>query len=114
MASTGRGSSRGSGGTSIPEVQASVPAPASPMLDHSFTLQTMLDVKDSVTALRVKTERLIDDVAGQNGKHDKISERITGIESKVTFARGAFWVFTILAGSGWAVALLFIGKWIGK
>lgn len=68
--------------------------PPTPMLDHSFTLQAIMDLTKSVGELTAKTDRLIGDVKGQSDKLDEVRH-------KITFVRGAVWViggFLLLLG----------------
>lgn len=70
--------------TSVPTEMASVP-PQTPMLDHSFTLQAIMELKGSFGVLLTKTDRLISDVKDQG-------EKIDQLRHQVTFVRGALWV----------------------
>ncbi|HZF30400.1 MAG TPA: hypothetical protein VE907_14885 [Gammaproteobacteria bacterium] len=56
------------------------------MLDHSFTLQAVMELHRSVAELATKTDRLIQDVETQGTKLD-------GISHQVSFVKGALWVF---------------------
>ena len=79
-------------GRTDPEQQSTVPkdfanvAPPPQMLDHSFTLQAVMELQKSVAELATKTDRLIKDVEGQGAKMDAVRHQIT-------FVRGAVWVF---------------------
>jgi hypothetical protein len=55
------------------------------MLDHSFTLQAIMELQKSVVELATKTDRLIKDVEGQGTKID-------GIRHQISFVKGAVWV----------------------
>jgi hypothetical protein len=66
-----------------------VTTPQSPMLDHSFTLQAIMELQRSVAQLATKTERLITDVEGQGAKID-------GIRQQISFVKGALWVIGAL------------------
>jgi hypothetical protein len=55
------------------------------MLDHSFTLQAVMDLKARFGAIEAKTDRLIVDVASQSGKIDEVRHQ-------VSFVKGAIWV----------------------
>lgn len=59
------------------------------MLDHSFTLQAVLDLKTSVATLTTKVDRLIKDVSKQGDKIDAVQHHIS-------FVRGAMWVIGTL------------------
>ena len=48
-----------------------------PMLDHSFTLQAIMDLHKSVTELSTKTERLITDVEKQASKVEEVRHQIS-------------------------------------
>jgi hypothetical protein len=66
------------------------------MLDHSFTLQTIMDVQKAIGELTAKTDRLISDVASHGTKVD-------GIGHQISFVKGALWVIgalVILATTG--------------
>jgi len=56
------------------------------MLDHSFTLQAVMELQKSVAGLAAKVDRLIKDVEDQGTKID-------GIRHQISFVKGAFWVF---------------------
>src|SRR5437588_11890171 len=64
---------------------AGTPAATSPMLDHSFTLQAVMDLKGTVSSLGTKVDRLIDDVGKQGYKIDTI-------RNQISFVKGALWV----------------------
>ena|SRR5213595_427415 len=64
---------------------AGTPAATSPMLDHSFTLQAVMDLKGTVSSLGTKVDRLIDDVGKQGDKIDTI-------RNQISFVKGALWV----------------------
>jgi len=55
------------------------------MLDHSFTLQAIMDLTKSVGELTARTDRLIGDVKSQ-------SEKLDEVRHKITFVKGAIWV----------------------
>jgi hypothetical protein len=59
------------------------------MMDHSFTLQAVMDLKGTVASLVTSVDRLITDVAKQGDKIDAVQDQIT-------FVRGALWVFGVL------------------
>jgi hypothetical protein len=59
------------------------------MLDHSFTLQAIMEVQKTIGDLTAKTERLISDVAGHGTKID-------GIRHQIAFVKGALWVIGAL------------------
>jgi hypothetical protein len=74
VAKSSQSGSRSSGVGSkvdVPKDFANV-APQSPMLDHSFTLQSILDLHRSVERIATKTDRLIDDVKGHGTKIDEL------------------------------------------
>jgi hypothetical protein len=56
-----------------------------PMLDHSFTLQAIMELQKSVSELATKTERLIKDVEGQGSK-------VEDVRHQISFVKGALWV----------------------
>lgn len=87
MASTGRGGAGGRAGQEgePPTQFANVVPPASPMMDHSFTLQAIMDLKGTVASLGTKIDRLIDDV----GKH---ADKIDIVRHQISFVKGAMWV----------------------
>lgn len=55
------------------------------MLDHSFTLQAVMELQKSVAGLVTKTDRLIKDVEDQDLKIDNVLHQIS-------FVKGALWV----------------------
>src|SRR5216684_900687 len=82
--------SQGSGGPrSTPEgeppTQFANVTPPPAMLDHSFTLQAIMDLKGTVASYGTKIDRLIDDV----GKH---GEKLDIVRNQISFVRGALWV----------------------
>ena len=88
MASSARG--RAGPQESEPPTQlASTTPPQTPMMDHSFTLQAIMDLKGTVSTLVAKTDRLIDDVSKQGNKIDTVQHQIS-------FVRGAVWVIGAL------------------
>ena len=86
MASTGRGGRSPAGGPAVvPETMAQVLPTQTPMIDHSFTLQAIMELQRSVAELATKTDRLVKDVESQSGKLDAVRHQIA-------YARGAFWI----------------------
>jgi|HubBroStandDraft_1064217.scaffolds.fasta_scaffold547160_2 hypothetical protein len=55
------------------------------MLDHSFTLQALMELQKSVAGLMTKTDRLILDV-------DKHGDKIDAVRQQISFVKGAIWV----------------------
>jgi hypothetical protein len=88
-AGRGRGPSGAGPASGPPTDFANVPPQTTPMLDHSFTLQAVLDLAKSVAQLGAKTDRLIQDVESQGKKLD-------GISHQVSFVKGALWVLGAL------------------
>lgn len=92
MVSTSR---RGGGSGDRPSAEeppaqfASVTPPQTPMMDHSFTLQAIMDLKGSVSSLATSVERLIADVKTQGEKMDIVRHQIS-------FVRGIMWVIGAL------------------
>jgi hypothetical protein len=82
--------------------EMAVTTPSTPMLDHSFTLQAVMELQKSVAELSTKTERLIRDVENQVAKIDEVRHQIS-------FVRGAVWVIgglsalLVLASAGVAL-----------
>jgi hypothetical protein len=107
MASTSRGGSSGRQSVDEPPVNfASTPPPQNPMMNHSFTLQAIMDLKGTVSTLVAKVDRLIEDV----GKQD---EKLDTVRGQITFVKGALWVIGIL----WIIAVAgipFYLKVLGK
>lgn len=65
------------------------------MLDHSFTLQAIMEVQKAIGDLTAKTERLISDVMAHGTKID-------GIQHQISFVKGALWVIgalVVIAGT---------------
>jgi hypothetical protein len=71
------------------------------MLDHSFTLQAIMDLKGTVSSLTTKVDRLIDDVGKQGGKIDTV-------QHQVSFVRGATWVIGGLLAIALAAAAIYV------
>jgi hypothetical protein len=71
------------------------------MLDHSFTLQAIMDLKGAVSSLTTKVDRLVDDVA----KH---GEKIDTIRNQISFVRGATWVIGGLLALLIAVGAIYV------
>lgn len=102
MASTSRG---GQGGRPVveepPSQFASTTPPQTPMMDHSFTLQAIMDLKGTVSSLGTKVDRLIDDVAKQSDKLDTI-------RNQISFVKGAMWVIGGLLAIGMAGVVIYL------
>ena len=86
MAST----ERGGGGTRStsegePPTQFANVTPPPVMLDHSFTLQAIMDLKGTVASYGTKIDRLIEDV-GKNG------DKLDTVRNQISFVKGAMWV----------------------
>lgn len=81
--------------------------PQPQMIDHSFTLQAVMELQKSVAELAAKTDRLIKDVGEQGTK-------ISGIQSTIGFVRGAAWVIGLLVAAAWAAGLYVVPKLLGK
>jgi hypothetical protein len=64
---------------------ANVPPQQTPMIDHSFTLQAVMELQKSVVQLSTKTERLIQDV-------DKQGDKLEVVLRQISFVKGATWV----------------------
>jgi len=71
------------------------------MLDHSFTLQAVLDLKAAVSSLGTKVDRLIEDV----GKH---GDKIDTIRNQISFVKGATWVIGGLLAILIAAAAIYV------
>jgi hypothetical protein len=70
--------------TTVPKDFPNV-TPQNVMVDHSFTLQAVMELQKSVAELAIKTDRLIKDVEGQGTKIDAVRHQIS-------FVKGAIWV----------------------
>lgn len=79
----------------VPPTQMANVPPSTPMLDHSFTLQAIMDLQKSVAGLGAKADRLISDAEGHGKKIDEVRHQIS-------FVKGALWVIgaLVLALSG--------------
>jgi phage-related minor tail protein len=99
MASTGRGSRATAEGP--PTQFASTTPPQTPMMDHSFTLQAIMDLKGAVSSLVAKVDRLIQDVGKQDSKIDTVRHQIS-------FVRGAIWVIGGLLAVALAAAAIYV------
>jgi len=71
------------------------------MVDHSFTLQAVLDLKGAVSSLGTKVDRLIEDAS----KH---GEKIDTIRNQISFVRGATWVIGGLLAILIALATIYV------
>ncbi|HTT80936.1 MAG TPA: hypothetical protein VMF86_14770 [Stellaceae bacterium] len=71
------------------------------MMDHSFTLQAIMDLKGAVSALATKVDRLISDVSRQG-------EKIDAVQHQISFVRGAVWVIGGLIAVGLAAAAIYV------
>ena len=80
---------------------AQVPPGQTPMLDHSFTLQAIMELQRTLAELGAKTERLIKDVESQNGKLD-------AVRHQVTYAKGALVILAAILGIGITVATAYV------
>lgn len=94
MVSRGRSVPPGEEGppTQFPEV----PPPRRQMIDHSFTLQAIMELQKSVSQLATKTDRLISDVESHGAKIDDV-------RGKIRFVQGALWVIGAIITIGVAV-----------
>ena len=94
---SGRDRSTTSQPSTVPKDFANVAPPQTVMLDHSFTLQAVMELQKSVVELATKTDRLIKDVEGQGTKIDAMRQQIS-------FVKGAVWVIGgLIALAGVAV-----------
>lgn len=71
------------------------------MVDHSFTLQAIMEVQRSVAELTAKTDRLIADV-------DSHGTKIDTIRNQISFVRGAMWVIGGLVAVAIAAAAWYL------
>jgi hypothetical protein len=86
-----------------PQSLASVPPHIStPMLDHGFTLQTVMELQKSVGALGAKTDRLIMDVQDHGNT-------LKDVNGKMSFVRGAMRVVGSLVAIAIAIGGLLLG-----
>lgn len=68
------------------------------MLDHSFTLQAVMELQKSVGELTVKVDRLIQDVGGHGTE-------LRGITQKINLFLGGAAVVGVIAGVMLTIAL---------
>ena len=101
MASTGRGPRSPTGDPEPPRSLASVPPPSTPMIDHSFTLQAIMELQKSLSEIAAKTDRLIANV-------EKHSVKLDAVRHQITFVRGEVWVFGAMITLLLAVAALYL------
>ena len=94
MASRGRTTTPSEDGP--PTQFAEVPPPRPQMIDHSFTLQAIMELQKSVSQLATKTDRLISDVESHGTKIDDV-------RGKIRFVQGALWVIGVTVTVGIAV-----------
>jgi hypothetical protein len=73
--------------TTIPKEFPNV-TPQSAMVDHSFTLQAVMELQKSVAELATKTDRLIKDVEGQGTKIDAVRHQISFVKGAVSVIGG--------------------------
>src|ERR1700747_875201 len=99
MAFSGR--SDRSGVDQPPTQFANTTPPQTPMMDHSFTLQAIMDLKGTVSSLATKVDRLIEDVGKQGPKID-------AVQHQISFVRGAIWVIGGLLGIALAAAAIYV------
>jgi hypothetical protein len=66
------------------------------MIDHSFTLQAVMELQKSVAQLATKTDRLISDVEAHGTKIDDV-------RGKIRFVQGAVWVIGAIVAMGIAL-----------
>jgi hypothetical protein len=78
------------------------------MLDHSFTLQAIMDLKGSVASFGTKVDRLIEDVGKQGDKIDTV-------RNQISFVKGAMWVICGLLAIAVTGAVIYLradpGSW---
>lgn len=84
MANTSR-----SGGEEPPLVFATTTPPHTQMMEQSFTLQAIIELKVSVASLEAKVDRLIGEVA----KH---GEKLDLVRHQISFVRGFLWAISVL------------------
>lgn len=87
----------------VPRDLANVVPQSSPMLDHSFTLQAIMEIKGSMSELTAKTDRLISDVKEQ-------ADKVDALRHQVTFVRGAMWVIGGGLAAGIALATWYLSS----
>jgi len=71
------------------------------MMDHSFTLQAIMELTRSVATLAAKVDRVVEDVG-------KLSEKIDTVRNQISFVRGAIWVLSALMAIAIAGAALYV------
>jgi hypothetical protein len=86
--------------TTVPNEFPNV-TPQSAMVDHSFTLQAVMELQKSVAELATKTDRLIKDVEGQGTKIDAVRHQIS-------FVKGAVWVIGGILAMGVAAITIYM------
>jgi hypothetical protein len=74
------------------------------MLDHSFTLQAIMELQKLVAEIGAKTDRLIKDV-------EVYGDKIDAVRQQISFVKGALWVISglvVVALSAVAIYLRFM------
>ena len=72
---------------------AEVPPPKPQMIDHSFTLQAIMELQKSLAQLATKVDRLVEDVKTHG-------QKIDDVQSKISFVKGAVWVIGTITAFG--------------
>jgi len=72
--------------------------PNAPMLDHSFTLQAVMEVQKSIGQLTEATRSMRADMDKQSARLDKIDEKLSGITHKL-YAASVVLAIALAAGA---------------
>jgi hypothetical protein len=73
------------------------------MLDHSFTLQVVMELQKLVAEVGAKTDRLIKDV-------EEHGDKIDAVRHQISFVRGALWVIGFLVIGMGSLITFYISK----
>lgn len=100
-----------------PREFASTPPPSTPMLDHSFGLQAIMEMQKSLGQLNANVERLISDSKSHGDKIDAMRHQATfikgGMAASVFFLTVIVGVASFILNAKWE-ALLTAFKTISK
>lgn len=102
MAPRGTSGGRETTPSRLPE---GTPSLASPM-DHSFTLQAVMDLTKTVSVLTEKVDRLRDDVGSLGTKIDTNCEKVNSINTRLAYVAGGAAVVVVFVIAIWSLVNL--------
>jgi hypothetical protein len=68
------------------------------MLDHSFTLQAVMELQKSVAQLAIKNEHVTKSTDGHGTKIDDMRDRLARLETRVDHLPGKGFIATVAIG----------------